>query len=309
MSDYVIKKGDTLCKIAKQYGMTVQQLQELNGIKNANLIFAGKKLILPDIAQDTAFSNIPGWSIDTGNRFSRKPLDVRGIAAPHDSDKKESPKTYAPVVDEPSERSSERPSERHTHTYSTSSDESSPIVIFGKHKYRSTVRDYVKLRQHGIDPTKPNDPNANAQSVVGDEDGEVHIRCIHDYYDNDDIVDGHCEESDPTNIGYIEITDNTNGKKNKYRYMQLSREQMEAGELETGQKFSKDQFVDKDGRYFILVSVTDENGNDIMAHDHAEIFKLEYSYDQESDTYNYDLVQDVGMDGAGKSSIDYSKKA
>lgn len=50
MGDYVIKKGDNLTNIAKQFGVSVKQLQELNGIKNPNLIIAGKSLKLPDNA-------------------------------------------------------------------------------------------------------------------------------------------------------------------------------------------------------------------------------------------------------------------
>lgn len=41
---YVVKKGDTLTKIAKEYGTTVNQLVSWNNIKNANLIYAGQKL-------------------------------------------------------------------------------------------------------------------------------------------------------------------------------------------------------------------------------------------------------------------------
>lgn len=48
MGDYVIKKGDNLTKIAKEYGTTVKELQKLNNIKNANKIIAGKTLKLPE---------------------------------------------------------------------------------------------------------------------------------------------------------------------------------------------------------------------------------------------------------------------
>lgn len=41
---YTIKSGDTLSGIAKKYGTTVSQLQSWNGIKNANLIYAGTKI-------------------------------------------------------------------------------------------------------------------------------------------------------------------------------------------------------------------------------------------------------------------------
>lgn len=41
---YTIVKGDTLTKIAKKFGTTVNQLVAWNGIKNKNLIYAGQKI-------------------------------------------------------------------------------------------------------------------------------------------------------------------------------------------------------------------------------------------------------------------------
>lgn len=41
---YVVKSGDTLSGIATRYNTTVYRLQQLNGIKNANLIHVGDKL-------------------------------------------------------------------------------------------------------------------------------------------------------------------------------------------------------------------------------------------------------------------------
>lgn|GEM_PF-2038125 len=44
VSMYTVKRGDTLSGIAIQHKATVAKLQALNGIKNANLIYAGQKL-------------------------------------------------------------------------------------------------------------------------------------------------------------------------------------------------------------------------------------------------------------------------
>lgn len=41
---YTIKSGDTLSGIASKFGTTVSQLQSWNNIKNANLIYAGRKI-------------------------------------------------------------------------------------------------------------------------------------------------------------------------------------------------------------------------------------------------------------------------
>lgn len=41
---YTVKRGDTLGKIASQYGTTVQEIAQINGIQNINLIFPGQVL-------------------------------------------------------------------------------------------------------------------------------------------------------------------------------------------------------------------------------------------------------------------------
>ena len=44
---HVVKSGETLSGIAKQYRTTYQELASLNGIKNPNLIVVGQNLIIP----------------------------------------------------------------------------------------------------------------------------------------------------------------------------------------------------------------------------------------------------------------------
>jgi murein DD-endopeptidase MepM/ murein hydrolase activator NlpD len=44
---YKIKRGDNLSTLAKRFGTTVKELAALNGIKNPNLIYAGKELLIP----------------------------------------------------------------------------------------------------------------------------------------------------------------------------------------------------------------------------------------------------------------------
>ena len=43
---YTVKKGDTLPKIAMQYGTTVSEIAQLNDIENINLIYVGEVLII-----------------------------------------------------------------------------------------------------------------------------------------------------------------------------------------------------------------------------------------------------------------------
>lgn len=44
---YVVKRGDTLGAIAKQYGTTVAKIAALNNIKNVNLIHVGQQIKIP----------------------------------------------------------------------------------------------------------------------------------------------------------------------------------------------------------------------------------------------------------------------
>src|SRR5699024_6591223 len=44
--DYVVKSGDTLSSIAREFGTTWQSLKEANNIQNENLILPGQKLVI-----------------------------------------------------------------------------------------------------------------------------------------------------------------------------------------------------------------------------------------------------------------------
>lgn len=44
---YKVQRGDTLSQIAANYAVTTQTLKKLNGIKNANALYVGKKLKIP----------------------------------------------------------------------------------------------------------------------------------------------------------------------------------------------------------------------------------------------------------------------
>ena len=43
---YIVKKGDYLGKIAKEYNTTVQEIARINNISNVNLIYPGQRLII-----------------------------------------------------------------------------------------------------------------------------------------------------------------------------------------------------------------------------------------------------------------------
>ena len=44
---YIVKKGDTLTRIAKMHNTTVRELVSLNGIANPNIICVGQVLHIP----------------------------------------------------------------------------------------------------------------------------------------------------------------------------------------------------------------------------------------------------------------------
>ena len=44
---YIVKKGDTLWKIAKEFGSTVDDIARTNGIENPDVIQVGQKLYIP----------------------------------------------------------------------------------------------------------------------------------------------------------------------------------------------------------------------------------------------------------------------
>ena len=44
---YIVKKGDTLWNIAKEFGSTIDDIARANGIEDENLIYPGQKLFIP----------------------------------------------------------------------------------------------------------------------------------------------------------------------------------------------------------------------------------------------------------------------
>lgn len=44
---YVVKSGDTLWKIAKKFGSTVEDIARVNGMKNPDKINIGEKIYIP----------------------------------------------------------------------------------------------------------------------------------------------------------------------------------------------------------------------------------------------------------------------
>lgn len=51
---YIVKRGDTLTRIARQFGVDMWVLARVNGISNPNRIYVGQRLIIPDVTIQTA---------------------------------------------------------------------------------------------------------------------------------------------------------------------------------------------------------------------------------------------------------------
>ena len=55
---YIVKKGDTLSKIAMEYNVTVNEIARENQIKNVNLIYPGQRLIIKTEAMGTEMGHL-----------------------------------------------------------------------------------------------------------------------------------------------------------------------------------------------------------------------------------------------------------
>ena len=56
---HTVARGDTLFRIAKQYGITVNELAEANQINDPTLIYAGQVLIIPGITPPQLALDMP----------------------------------------------------------------------------------------------------------------------------------------------------------------------------------------------------------------------------------------------------------
>ena len=68
--NYTVESGDTLSAIASHYGMTVNALVTLNGIKNANLIYPGQVLRVADSGQGSTVSQKATTTTSTAGTYT-----------------------------------------------------------------------------------------------------------------------------------------------------------------------------------------------------------------------------------------------
>lgn len=56
---YIVKKDDSLWKIAKKFGSTVDDIVRLNGIENSQVIYPGQKIFIPRYQKKAIANNQP----------------------------------------------------------------------------------------------------------------------------------------------------------------------------------------------------------------------------------------------------------
>jgi len=72
-SRYTVKPGDTLSEIAKAKGTTVRAIMKASGIKNANKIRVGQKIIIPDdVKRKGPYGDITKKELESGNYDTSK---------------------------------------------------------------------------------------------------------------------------------------------------------------------------------------------------------------------------------------------
>ena len=69
---YIVKSGDTLNKIAAEFGTTVLAIAQENSIRNINLIYVGQRLIIPTNRNDLGHTLYKIRSGDTLWSISRR---------------------------------------------------------------------------------------------------------------------------------------------------------------------------------------------------------------------------------------------
>lgn len=155
------------------------------------------------------------------------------------------------------------------------------------------ARDHKLLDKHGI-PQDQRDHNGvgkdRAQIVIADEDGEI-------------AVTGKDMKEPDT----ITIKDNTNTKVNTFEYRKLTDEELKNGKTKDGVTLTG--LNGQSGPFYVLVSAKDDKGN--LKNNHTEVYQLELKVeeDENGDKYTYHLEQYDGMNGSGKSSMQWPNRA
>jgi LysM repeat protein len=79
---YTVKPGDTLSRIAAQYGVTWQAIAQANGLTNANRLMVNQTLRIPVYSDDGGASyGVGGWKPPATSPTNYLTADAAGMAA------------------------------------------------------------------------------------------------------------------------------------------------------------------------------------------------------------------------------------
>ena len=76
---HVVQRGETLARIARRYGTTINALMQANGLSNANFIYVGQRLRIPAVGS-AALSN-PSVSAPSGGKWIDIDLSSQWLTA------------------------------------------------------------------------------------------------------------------------------------------------------------------------------------------------------------------------------------
>ena len=80
LADYTVRRGDTLWDLSRRFGVSVSSLAQANNLRNADLIFAGDRLVIPEGARGgrgATYIVRPGETVSViARRFGISPTTV-----------------------------------------------------------------------------------------------------------------------------------------------------------------------------------------------------------------------------------------
>ena len=122
---YTVQRGETLSEIAKAYSVTMDDLMLLNGISNADALYAGQVLYLPPDAVDqvvdqTTIKEVPAESAESG---SEEDEVVSPIVSPKDADSDVAFDTEATDAEIDAELATQEPADQEESAPSTEATE------------------------------------------------------------------------------------------------------------------------------------------------------------------------------------------
>lgn len=140
---YVVQKGETWFGISKKYGITVAELQKMNGADSSSSLKIGQKLKVP--SSDSKSSSVASSSSNaSGNPSSKGKTEVSSSKSSSESSKNSSTSVKVPEIDDP-------------HKYSSKKGDSSLIW-----PVKTTDVTYIKGKVGGVSLTAKKDESVTA---------------------------------------------------------------------------------------------------------------------------------------------------